>query len=52
MSLDYDDEYLLYNLLSCLLFIKMALREIQDIANIRGLTRIAYIIGKDEKIYS
>ena len=46
IDLDYDN-YLLYNLFGYFLFIKMALRELQNITYSKGLTKIAYIIAKD-----
>ena len=48
IDLDYDN-YIAYNLFGYLLFIKMTLRELQNIAYSRGLTKIAYIIAKDEE---
>jgi len=48
IDLDYDN-YIAYNLFGYLLFIKMVLREIQNIAYSRGLTKIAYIIAKNEE---
>ena len=48
VELNYD-EYLLYNLFGYLLFIKMALKELQNIVYSRGFTKIAYIIAKDEE---
>jgi len=48
IDLDYDN-YIAYNLFGYLLFIKMALRELQNIAYSRGLTKIAYIIAKNEE---
>ena len=46
IDLDYDN-YIVYNLFGYLLFIKMALRELQNITYSKGLTKIAYIIAKD-----
>jgi len=44
-----NDDYLIYNLFGYFLFIKLALREIQNIVYRKGLTKIAYIIAKDEE---
>ena len=49
ISVESDYDYLAYNLFGYLLFIKLALREIQNIAYSRGLTKIAYLIAKDEE---
>ena len=49
ISVESEYDYLAYNLFGYLLFIKLALREIQNIAYSRGLTKIAYIITKDEE---
>jgi len=49
ISVENEYDYLAYNLFGYLLFIKLALREIQNIAYSRGLTKIAYIISKDEE---
>ena len=49
ISVESDYDYLAYNLFGYLLFIKLALREIQNIAYSRGFTKIAYIIIKDEE---
>ena len=48
IDLDYDN-YIAYNLFGYLLFIKLALRELQNIAYSKGLTKIAYIIAKNEE---
>ena len=48
IDLDYDN-YIAYNLFGYLLFIKLALRELQNIAYSRGLTKIAYIFAKNEE---
>ena len=48
IDLDYDN-YIVYNLFGYLLFIKMALRELQNIVYSKGLTKIAYLIAKDEE---
>jgi hypothetical protein len=47
MESEYD--YLAYNLFGYLFFIKLALKEIQNIALSKGLTKISYIIIKDEE---
>ena len=49
ISVESEYDYLAYNLFGYLLFIKLALREIQNIAYSRGLTKIAYLIVKDEE---
>jgi len=49
ISVKSEYDYLAYNLFGYLLFIKLALREIQNIVYSRGLTKIAYIISKDEE---
>ena len=49
ISVENEYDYLAYNLFGYLLFIKLALKEIQNIAYSRGLTKIAYIIIKDEE---
>jgi len=49
ISVESEYDYLAYNLFGYLLFIKLALREIQTIAYSRGLTKIAYLIIKDEE---
>jgi len=49
ISIESEKEYLLYNLFGYLLFIKLALREIQNITYSKGLTKIAYIVAKDEE---
>ncbi len=49
ISVESEYDYLAYNLFGYLLFIKLALREIQNIAYSRGLTKIAYLIAKDEE---
>jgi len=49
ISVESEYDYLAYNLFGYLLFIKLALREIQNIVYSRGLTKIAYIISKDEE---
>jgi len=48
IDLDYDN-YIAYNLFGYLLFIKLTLRELQNIAYSKGLTKIAYIIAKNEE---
>jgi len=49
-EIDLDpDNYIAYNLFGYLLFIKLALRELQNIAYSKGLTKIAYIIAKNEE---
>jgi len=49
-EIDLDpDNYIAYNLFGYLLFIKLALRELQNIAYSRGLTKIAYLIAKNEE---
>jgi len=49
-EIDLDpDNYIAYNLFGYLLFIKLALRELQNIVYIRGLTKIAYIFAKNEE---
>ena len=49
-EIDLDpDNYIAYNLFGYLLLIKIALRELQNIAYSRGLTKIAYIITKNEE---
>jgi HD-like signal output (HDOD) protein len=47
MESEYD--YLAYNLFGYLFFIKLALKEIRNIAFSKGLTKISYIIIKDEE---
>jgi len=49
ISVESEYDYLAYNLFGYLLFIKLALKEIQNIAYSRGLTKIAYLIIKDEE---
>ena len=49
ISVESEYDYLAYNLFGYLLFIKLVLREIQNIAYSRGLTKIAYLIAKNEE---
>jgi len=48
ISMDFEGEYLLYNLFGYFLFIKLALREIQNTAYAKGFTKIASIIAMNE----